>query len=271
MDYRRHMPDGGPAAGFPRGRQPLSSRHAGRDRLRLLRPVRRRRYQAGFTLIELLVVASILVVVAAIGVPAVVGALNVVNEDLARTEMRNIASGIQRFYRDTGFFPKQGPFALVADGGQVPADTDAPLGSPANLVQLFESPTDASNDEIMPWNVDTARGWNGPYLSSFGEGTVTIGANFGSNGSDSPGPLSGAVRNIAGVADPFRRAPSGLYFEWAEPISGDTVPARGRPYFFFVDTAAEANVVGCIVPCLLSLGANGRYDAGADDDIVLNL
>lgn len=237
-------------------------------------PVRDRRNsrdrEAGFTLIELLVVVSVLIAVSVIAAPSIIGVVDSAQQNLATTEMRRLADGILRFRQDTGFFPRQGPFALTGDGGQVVADPAEPLNVPANLVQLIEAPVDGTANPILPWNTDTGRGWNGPYVTTFGEGTVTVGEDFAANGAIANGPLSGTARRITGVADPFDRPPEGAYLEWEEPISGRAVPARGRPYALFVDPGADANVDGCLAPCLLSFGPNGRYEAGTGDDIVLN-
>lgn len=229
---------------------------------------RRRGDAAGFTLIELMVVAAVLVAVAVIGVQAIFGTADVAEERLVLQEMRRVAEAIGQFRSDTNFYPKQGPFSTAS----VPTGT-GPLGSPANMIQLFRSPEDTGGDDIMPWNADTGRGWRGPYLGDFGEGTVTVGTNFVSS---DQGPFDGTATRVSAVADPFEAAPQGTYFAWQEPISGRDVEQRGAPYLLFLDAAAgttgtPGNITGCVRPCLLSLGPNGDYEAGGGDDLVLNL
>lgn len=236
--------------------------------LRDYRHIGRRAAAAGFTLIELMVVAAVLVAVAMIGVSAIVDTSEVAEEQLVLQEMREVAEAIVQFRSDTNYYPKQGPFAAAT----VPSGT-GPLASPANMIQLFESPEDAVGNDLMPWNPDTGRGWRGPYLSDFGEGTVTVGSNFVSSAQT---PFAGPAARVTAVADPFEAAPSGTYFAWQEPISGRNVERRGAPYMLFLDAAAgtpgtPGNIDGCVRPCLLSLGPNGTYEAGGGDDLVLNL
>lgn len=80
--------------------------------------------QSGFTLFELLVVLAVVATVAGIGVQVLTGVTDDAEQALARAEMDNIASAIQRFHRDTGYWPKQGPFDVATDA------------HPANLSQL---------------------------------------------------------------------------------------------------------------------------------------
>lgn len=231
---------------------------------------KRRNAARGFTLLELLTVVAILAAVGAIAGPVFVNSLSAAEKDIAIGEMRVVSNSILQFLQDTGYFPRTGLFARVTDGGLVP-DANLP-NSPANLSQLYASPTDGGGAEIMPWNPDTGRGWRGPYVTSFGEGTVTIGEGFSTDGDAATTPLQGAAREVTAVADPFERVPVGNYMQWQEPISNREVTARGRPYLLFVDpdSGDAGNVLGCVVPCLLSMGENGEYQAGDGDDILLN-
>lgn len=71
-------------------------------------------HQAGFTLIELLMVVSILAVVSGIGFFALSSdTLDEKYADLAKVEMQVIAKAVKQFKIDTGYYPGQGPFALL--------------------------------------------------------------------------------------------------------------------------------------------------------------
>lgn len=226
----------------------------------------RLRRQRGFTLIELLVTVSVLVAVAVTAIAIVTDAGDEADNSLAVSEIRQVARALQRFQADTGYLPRLGPFSAQE------GITTAELSSPAYLGQLIEEPeinNGGTIEPIMEWNPDTGRGWNGPYIETFGEGDVTVGENLTADGSGTP--TAGTVLTVAGVADPFEAVPAGVYLQWTEPISGDNVPRRGRPYLLFVDPGAGAQVQGCAVPCLLSMGPDRTYEAGQGDDIVLNI
>jgi len=137
------------------------------------------RRHAGFTLVELLVVCAILIAVSYLAWGAYIGVDVRAKEDLARTQLLKLAEAFTRFHADTGYWPGQGPWRLVADGGAVLDNTvnttdlqgtatpQQWYASPANLTLLYERP---ALDPVHPlaylrdWNPATRRGWNGPYL-----------------------------------------------------------------------------------------------------------
>lgn len=221
-----------------------------------------RRREAGFTLVEILVVVSILAALAAIAAPIFRSVDETAGEQLANAELKRIAAALRQFKQDTGYYPKQGPFATT---------NDANLASPGNLGQLFAQPQDSGGSDILAWDIEAGRGWRGPYLTSFGEGEVGIGLDLAADGTGDP--LAGAtVVVVTAVADPFEKPPVGAYMQWLEPISGRNVNSRGRAYLYFIDDGAnDPSVNGCRVPCVLSMGPNGRYDSGGGDDIVISL
>ena len=253
------------------------------QRRRTAREAGLRRRNGGFTLLELMVVLAVLVAVAATTIALVSDAGDQADDALVTAEIRQVAEAIARFHRDTGYFPRLGPFSTqdecvggtgpTCTGGAITAIPTVELQSPANFGQLFGEPLINNGTgtlvSIMAWNPDTSRGWRGPYLDSFGEGTVSVGEDLGS---DAGGlPTSGTAQRVTAVADPFDAVPEAPYYEWEEPISGEAVDSRGRPFLFFVDIGAEANLTGCLVPCLVSMGPNRVYDAGGGDDIILNI
>ncbi|MCP5078096.1 MAG: prepilin-type N-terminal cleavage/methylation domain-containing protein, partial [Psychromonas sp.] len=135
-----------------------------------------RKKQSGLSLLELLVVVSILAAIAGIGVQVYGDTDQQVQVKLSSVELQVVANAVRRFKQDTGYYPKSGPFDLkqLPRIGEVSLDTlpDYVLGpvakkiawfdSPANLSQLITAPVDMNNNPIMPWNVETGKGWRGP-------------------------------------------------------------------------------------------------------------
>lgn len=168
--------------------------------------------EKGFTLLELLITVSILAAVAALAATGLSGVLSDTEEKLAVTEMQTIAQAVRQFKRDTGYYPKTGPFnldvsdfkgsvdldalrrALIARGfdefnsttGSMRDDIDLVnwFNSPGNLYQLVwkDDNLPAMNDHILEtWSPETGRGWNGPYLVGLNDGVVDIGSGANKN------------------------------------------------------------------------------------------
>lgn len=284
--------------------------------------------QRGLTLLEMLVVVILLAATAAIATSTFQSAHDSTHENLARSEMVEIVKAIRQFKADTGYYPGQGPFALVGDDGNATYscaddaagsagavdpdsfDTDpynvaaGAVGewftSPANLVQLFEAPVIcaehafanvvAPGGGVASWNPNSGRGWRGPYLNDQRE-YVDVGDGLGAAGDGDPTELQVAgptrLELVRGIADPFVRRPvvPGGYANCSETAANDTClldwrlgvgnPAlerHGRPYLLFLDTDDGSGelIEGC-GPCLVSMGPNGMYDQGGDDDLVFHL
>ena len=213
----------------------------------------RRAAQRGLTLLELLVVAGILSVVAGIGVASLTGVEEDAQDSLARTEMRNLANAILAFRRDSGHWPRQGPFAAAAAGTH-----------PADMSQLFTQPVDGDGDAILPWAAAAASGWNGPYLSELDGVSVAVGPM---NADGTGSPVSGAAVAVRGVGDVFAADADGAYFVWST-ADGGRLRRIGRPILFINAPGAG---VGCTGACLVSFGPNGAYDGAAGDDLVVEL
>lgn len=243
--------------------------------------------QDGYTLLEMLVVISILVAVAAVGTGTFSQVRVQADDRMAYTEMSEIARAVRRFKQDTGYYPKEGPFALEIDGGAVPYDAlpdhvvDAygsgeygPLRrwfySPANFYQLLslESPLVGTGHLLEDWNPETGRGWRGPYLNGFGERYLDIrdGINDGTfQGNPEGDPVEGInIPNVEGIADTFEHRPVNVdgntLLDWSWTPDGREREAWGRPYLLFLVDGAS---------CLVSMGPDGDY--GTDDDIELYL
>lgn len=230
--------------------------------------------QQGFTLIELLVVVSVLAAMASVAVVAVGSYDQRAREELVVTEMKQIASAIYQFKRDTGYYPEQGPFAGMA-------------ANQADLGFLFVSPRDdGPNDstfgaEQMPWNLNAGRGWNGPYLSTDGMQRMSL------EDCDLPAGVGGleifalnvtrtSDRNaIIALEDPFERSRIYTNTDSCFVLNNEGTwiqrNAPGQAYQY--DTAfVNANFpqcgsgAGCIA--LLSAGPNSEYEGGNGDDVV---
>ncbi len=205
---------------------------------------------AGFTLIELLVVVSLLAALAAVSVGAYDNLYGYKDQQIAEAELRNIEKALHRFKQDTGFWPGSGPFS---DRQGV-----------HDLSQLLLQPTDRQGNELMPWDPESARGWRGPYLSRLGEGRaqLTVGAGL-------PGWVKAEMPSFA-ISDAFEAAAGG--FSWQD--WQQRAVRRGNPYLLFLeDPEQQLAAAGCRLPCVLSLGADGRWNLGLNDgdDLLLSL
>lgn len=215
-----------------------------------------------FTLLELVIVMGVLTAVAGSAVMMIGPAEEQARNQMSQVELARIRDAIRQFHTDTGYLPKQGPFALTSDAGSVPVPAEGATWfyHPANLEQLYSNPLAGTGHALENWDPDTKRGWRGPYLSAFGEGFVDIGDDLLPDGSGDP-TQGNVLAEVRAVADPFIAAASGSFFVWRFN-SGDTPTSSwGRPYLL-VDAAndATARVIG--------LGANRRYDSGTGDDLV---
>ncbi len=237
---------------------------------------------AGFTLLELLVVIALLLVVAGAASIAYEGVQDQGRYDAAQFEMAEIRKALLQFRRDSGsnHFPGQGVYDCnslemedIAKAND-PAGSDTwPTGapsadsnladwqewcnSPANFWMLFINPlddiTNTPSDEENAWNIDTRRGWNGPYLQRK-SGYVDIGNDVSTAGTGNP--AAGTLNaNAWGIASPYETSPIGAndYFSWRSNISDDDYEKHGTPYLLFdLDDEDQARIV--------SLAADHDYE-----------
>ncbi|MEM7194796.1 MAG: prepilin-type N-terminal cleavage/methylation domain-containing protein [Pseudomonadota bacterium] len=239
----------------------------------------------GYTLLELIVVVAILAAVAGIGTIALRNVDQEKAVDVARIEMREIATAIRQFKQDTGYFPGQGPFALYDDDGDGTADVDCALciatgcagvgavdpatadsqawfESPLNLTLLFAEPTLCANHPQA--NVlastgfnNTGRGWNGPYITK-AEGYADLETDpdreDGSGALTTDGATPFALIDIPALADPFDINGDDNDYQWAATAGGAAELGLGLPYMLFV-----RSIDGRDIARLVSVGADGDY------------
>lgn len=255
----------------------------------------------GFSLLELLTVVSILATVSAIGVTAYHNVLEESDDRLVLVEMKEIADAIRQFKQDTGYYPKEGPFAVDGSGaGQVTlgsfagfagADDAAKtrwFNSPANLIQLFVRPvfvTDSPVEFLTEWDAETGRGWRGPYLRDFNDGYVDIGSQvneiqLGIGGDPLVvNSVLPAIPDVFAIADPYGHNDEEVsgasvvddtLLDW-NPKHRDSVGNRneaddrerwGRPYLYFLHDPDGNDEIS-----LISMGPNGFFDNGVSDSV----
>lgn len=234
------------------------------------------RNRRGFTLLELLVVIAILAAISFIAAGTFRGVGAHADERLVLTEMQEIAKALRQFKQDTGYYPREGPFALGATSNQEVTDADLAtvahsgstaaararwFNSPANFYQLLVGPLLSGHvQNLETWNAETGRGWRGPYLRGFADGRVDIGDDINASVDGIDGdPLTGnSISNVDGIADPFEYRPAGGLLDWTGVDAGEP---WGRPYLFLQNAAGRW--------VLISMGPDGEYDQGGGDDIVL--
>ena len=221
----------------------------------------------GFTLLELLVVISLLAILAGFSISAYDGVQDDANYDAAIFEMAEIRNALLQFRRDSGTndFPGQGIYACTnainfpSEAGSGSARLDW-CNHPANFWMLFINPLDdpsTSSDEEGAWNIDTKRGWNGPYLQRK-SGYVDVGA-VQSNGTGDPN--SGTLTtNLWGVASPFNASPNGNYLVWRNQVGGNDLDKQGTPYLLFDLDDDGSDPTSSDPARLVSLGLGNQYD-----------
>lgn len=224
--------------------------------------VRSVRCYAGFTLIELIAVAALIAVMAMVAVTVYDGVGENAQDQLVRAEMQEIKKALQQFKRDVGRYPcmeHPADFTEMILGEPV----DVPVHDPLEVGERAE----CEHASLPAWNPEYSRGWRGPYLSSDGNGYVTIGDNLkldGSNGttSNAGSPTAGTpyVDYRPGIADPFAYGPavvgSDVYLEWLPCAAcvGKPYESWGRPYYIFdLHDLKRARIV--------SAGRNGKYES----------
>lgn len=125
--------------------------------------------QAGATLLEILVVLSILVLIAAVVGPRVIGYLGRAKSETANLQIDNLSGALQLYYIDMGRYPSEaeGLLALVEKPATDPAWAGPYLTSREGLTDpwsrdyLYVPPSDGTTFSIQSLGADGARGGAG--------------------------------------------------------------------------------------------------------------
>ncbi len=122
----------------------------------VIRRHRDRRGQRGFTLIELLVVASILIVLAGIGLVQYKNGVTRAREGVLKTDLFNLRDAIDQYYADKGQYP--GTLDELVSSGYLRKVPDDPFTSTNTTWQTVQSEPDASNPTAAPGVYDVKSG-----------------------------------------------------------------------------------------------------------------
>jgi hypothetical protein len=192
--------------------------------------------------------------------------------------MAEIRNALLQFRRDSGTndFPGQGTYDCTdaSNGGSVtavnsnfatmPSEAGSTAAAriawcqhPANFWMLFRNPLSTN------WNIDTKRGWNGPYLQRK-SGFVDVSNSFSTTGAVTSSTT--VTSNLWGVASPFIYKATGNNLVWRTTIGGDALNKQGTPYLLF-DLVDDGSDPTSLDPArIVSLGQNNIYDGGNESD-----
>jgi general secretion pathway protein G len=112
--------------------------------------------ERGFTLIELLVVASILVVLAGIGLVQYKNGVTHSRESVLKTDLFNLRDAIDQYYADKGQYP--GTLDELVSAGYMRRVPDDPFTMNNSSWQIIASEPDAANPTAAPGVYDVKSG-----------------------------------------------------------------------------------------------------------------
>jgi len=116
----------------------------------------RDRGERGFTLIELLVVASILIVLAGIGLVQYKNAVTRSRESVLKTDLFNLRDAIDQYYADKAQYP--GTLDELVSAGYMRRVPDDPFTMSNSTWQIITSEPDATNPTAAPGVYDVKSG-----------------------------------------------------------------------------------------------------------------
>ena len=122
----------------------------------------RDRAQEGFTLIELLVVASILIVLAGLGLVQYKNGVTRAREGVLKTDLFNLRDGIDQYYADKGQYP--GTLDELVSSGYLRKVPDDPFTMSNTTWQVTPSEPDPTNPTAAPGVYDVKSGSDGTAL-----------------------------------------------------------------------------------------------------------
>jgi prepilin-type N-terminal cleavage/methylation domain-containing protein len=125
--------------------------------------------KSNFTLMELLIVTAILAIIGGSVVMSYSGAYEQSNKELLKFRTSLVYKALVKFKKDMGYYPKQDKVAFEEVKNPAPSDLSADkqewFEDTQNFNQLFEEPVDQDIDNLWKWNIDSKRGWQGPYIN----------------------------------------------------------------------------------------------------------
>ena len=116
----------------------------------------RDRSERGFTLIELLVVASILMVLAGIGLVQYKNGKTRASEAVLKQDLFYLRDAIDQYYADKGMYP--GTLDELVSSGYIRRVPDDPFTGSNTTWQIIASEPDASNPTAAPGVYDVKSG-----------------------------------------------------------------------------------------------------------------
>ena len=112
--------------------------------------------QHGFTLLELVVVATILVVLAGIGLVQYKNGVTRAREGVLKNDLFNMRDAIDQYYADKGQYP--GTLDELVSAGYLRRVPDDPFTATNSTWQTIQSEPDASNPTAAPGVYDVKSG-----------------------------------------------------------------------------------------------------------------
>lgn len=233
-----------------------------------------KKHAAGFTLLELLIVITLLSVIAGAAISAYEGVKEQGRYNVSQFEMTEIRKALIQFRKDSGSndFPGQGIYdctdAANGNSNNINPDIDAqlPISSglndatkiawcqhPANFWMLFQNPL------ANGWNIDTKRGWNGPYLQRK-DGFLSLSSNAIN--------LDDMAHGLWAISDPYVVNHDSSGVEWSVQANSSVLESAGAPYVLLVDITNASPVYK---PRLVSAGQDHVFEANNSDDCITPL
>lgn len=223
--------------------------------------------QSGFTLLELLTVITLMIITASVAVTSYNGVEDEGRFDVTKFEMNQIRKALIQFRKDSGTnsFPAQGSydctdevnggvdtepntnFSFPTEAGSTDTEIIAWCQHPANFWMLFEDPL------AIGWNIDTKRGWNGPYLQRKDGFLKLSGNTIG---------LEDIANDVWAIANPYVVNQQNTGVDWSFQVSGNVLEQAGTPYVLLVDIT---NTPAVYEPRLISAGEDGVFEINNDD------
>ena len=225
-----------------------------------------------------------------------------ISEDLSKYESSTLYKALKQFRRDTGYYPKQGPFALKVPGGEgkidptisdhwpvflsdkSSAERTAWFNHPANFYQLIlrDSPLNSTGHSLESFNIQTGRGWRGPYIKE-GVGSIIVGDaeeydpdpteedahtpsswTIGSWNGEGSSPVTDLVLLCDAFVGETATFPVRQFGDKdaGTGLHGTSVGEFGRPYMYFATDSAV---------WIVGMGTDRTYQGGtasSDDELV---